>query len=94
MTTDGQSDWLIRLNHRETLQAATEALELPVDERALYGLTLAVDRKKLPLLAKRLRTFIDQIQAEFCLDPTADTVYRIQAQCFPLAEASRPKGAN
>ncbi len=83
-STDGIADPMVKLNHRETLQAAMDAVELPIDERGFYGLTMAFSQKRMPEVKVRMKKFIEELQAEFALDAEPDTVYRIGAHCFPL----------
>ncbi len=84
LSTDGVADAIVRINHKQTVEAALKAIDLPLNERGFYGLTLAINQKRLPELKQRLKKCIEEIQSEFCLDPHADTVYRINTHCFPL----------
>lgn len=85
VSTNGVADPLVRLNHRETIGAALEAIDQPLADRGFFGLTIACSRARLPEIKARLKTFVDGLHAELALDPGSDTVYRINAHCFPLA---------
>jgi uncharacterized protein (TIGR02147 family) len=85
ISSDGKTDQIVRLNHRQTVSASLDAIELPIEDRGFYGLTLAFSKRRLPQVKARLKQLIQDLQAEFALDPEADTVYRINAHCFPLS---------
>ncbi len=84
-STDGISDVIVKINHKETLNFAIDSIALPVEERGFYGLTIAINKKRFSTLKEKLKKFIFDIQTEFRSDPDADTVYRINAHCFPMA---------
>ncbi len=84
-TTNGKSDPILKLHHKESVSAAIPAIDLPIEERGFFGLTIAIDKSKVPELKARLKKFLDQVQADLACDPNANAVYRINAHCFPLA---------
>lgn len=86
-STSGQSDDFVRLNHKETVQAALTAIDLPLEKRGFFGLTIAIDPAKLPQLKSKLKSLIEEIQQDQANDPEAKEVYRIQAHCFPMTES-------
>ena len=85
-STDGRTDALLRISHKEHLTQAIEAVDQSIEERGLYGLTIAVSRARLPEVKRRLKELMDSLQADLAQDPHADRVYRIGAHVFGLAE--------
>lgn len=85
----GKTDEWIRLNHRETVGLAVQAVDWPIEERGFFGLTIAVTQTRLPELKTRISAFMGELQKDFALDPSADTVYRVNSHAYPLA--SLPK---
>lgn len=88
-TTDGTLDLLVQLNHRANLLMAADALDWPLSKRGNWGLTLAMQKKRIPELKSRLRKAMEEISNEFANDPQSDSVFRIGAYCFAQAEISK-----
>lgn len=86
ITSNGKTDVVLRIHHKEMVSAAIDCIDLPIEERGFFGLTIAVNQKQLPEIKARLKEFIDKLQDDLALDQEANTVYRINAHCFPLAE--------
>ena len=86
ISSDGKLNYLLKTNHKETLALAIPAVDLPLDERGFYGLTMAIDKKKIPEIKSKIKFFMDQLQAELALDPKANTVVRINSHVYPLTK--------
>ena len=68
-STEGVSEVFLRLNHRENLLHAVEALDEPLDQRGNWGFTLAVDKRRIPALKARLKEVMMEILEEFDVSP-------------------------
>lgn len=86
----GKTDEWIRRSHREHVALALQAVDWPIEQRGFFGVTLAFDHRRLRELKARMAAFMDDIQRDFALDPSADTVYRIHTHAFPLAQCPNP----
>jgi len=76
----------IRAYHRQSLDLARSALDdAPPAERDFQSLTLLVDSDRLEELKKRLRDFMDTLEAR-APSTSVDRLYQVQFQLFPTSE--------
>jgi uncharacterized protein (TIGR02147 family) len=91
-TIDERADALLQMSHKEHLAEAIEAVNQPLEQRGFYGLTIAVNHERLPEIKRKIKEFMDGLQADLALDPRADRVYRINSKVFSLAETPKNAG--
>lgn len=90
LTTDERTDLLLRHHHRENVQNSLPAIDLPIEKRGFYGLTIAVSDDRIPEIKKRIKEFMEGLQAELALDPKANRIMRVNAHAFPLTTDELP----
>ncbi|MBY0469708.1 TIGR02147 family protein [bacterium] len=88
-TTNEIEDPLVQMNHKMAFESAIESINGPLAERGMYGLTIAINRNRIPTLKKHLDRFIDELNAEFAYDKSSDVVLRAGAFCFIQAETPK-----
>ncbi len=82
---------VIRRYHKQHLRNAIQHLEEKTDQnsfskRNISGITIGVNRDRLDELVARVDDFLGEIAQEFTND-TADEVYHVAVQAFPLANS-------
>lgn len=81
----------IRLNHRQGLDLAEEALsQVPVESREFTSETIAMDPEDLDKFKREIRKFRSKCQ-NFANKSKKTEVFRLQIQMFPV---SKPKGGS
>jgi len=84
-TEDDVRDLAIQRYHLTMMSLGMKSLELPLEEREISGLTIAIPRADIPKLKARLREFRKEINESFTVhESTADEVYQFGFQFFPL----------
>jgi uncharacterized protein (TIGR02147 family) len=85
-TTEDIQSLAIQRFHRQMLQLAQLALNLPVADREITSLTVAMPKSKLPEVKARIRQFRESL--DLLLDGSGagegDEVYQLNVQFFPL----------
>jgi uncharacterized protein (TIGR02147 family) len=77
----------IRAFHRQIVAKAADAIDaVPMERRILGATVIAVDRRRLPELATRLRALRQEFEAEASQHDERDAVYCFSTQLFPLTE--------
>jgi uncharacterized protein (TIGR02147 family) len=83
-TTNDIPDSSIRKNSQQYIEKALYSLENhSVEERDVTGITMAIDRKKIPEAKKMIRNFRRQL-CTFLESGDQDAVYRVNIQLFPI----------
>lgn len=78
----------LKRSHRQTLEQAIEAIyEVPVNERDITSMTMAIDSKKIPQAKKLIRNFRKKMAA-FLENGPADEVYNLNIQLLPITKRS------
>lgn len=81
--TDFASSALKR-SHRQTLEQAIQSLyDVPVEDRDITSMTMAISRKRLPEAKKLIREFRKKLAA-FLEEGKADEVYNLNVQLVPV----------
>jgi uncharacterized protein (TIGR02147 family) len=80
------SDSAVRFYHEQKLdQAKRRLVDTPVDQRDFQSLTLLVDQDDLPKIKAKIRSFIQNLEAEV-MSKKVDQLYQFQVQLFPVTE--------
>ncbi len=90
-TTLGTADTAaaFRRLQRQILESALKALEeIPVEERDQSSLTIAVDRRKLPEVRRRIRDFRRSLDAFLQASGRPDSVYQLSISLYPVTRSS------
>ncbi len=74
----------IRRYHEQMIDLSRAALDLPLDQREMDGLTIDIAKKRMPELAEKIRNFRKEINEHFARYQDADEVYQLNIQLFPL----------
>lgn len=83
-TTTDIPDPALRQHHQQYIQKASFALENnSVEERDITGITMAIDKSKLPEAKKMIRTFRRQL-SKFLEGGSKNDVFRLNIQLFPI----------
>lgn len=78
----------LKRSHRQTLEQAIEAIyEVPLNERDITSMTMAIDSKKIPQAKKLIRDFRKKMAA-FLENGPADEVYNLNIQLLPITKRS------
>ena len=88
-TTDGIYSAAIRKYHQQIISKAMNSVELPVEERYLSALTVAVDKKLIPEINERIKKFrseINQLITNHSENIEPDSIYCLSTQFFALTE--------
>lgn len=89
-TSDDIASEALKRFHEEVLTLAHSSIRgVPVSERQVSGLTLAVKSQDLPRMKAAIRKFEDEFLAEFGTSEGADTVYQLETALFPLTKTVR-----
>lgn len=81
----------LKRSHRQTLEQAIEAIyEVPLNERDITSMTMAIDSKKIPQAKKLIRDFRKKMAA-FLENGPADEVYNLNIQLLPITRRN-PRG--
>ena len=76
---------------REMGEFAVKALDLPLSERDMSGVTMGITRKAYEQIKKEIVDFRRRIVAIASADDDAEQVYRLNLQLFPLSERLKKK---
>lgn len=77
----------IKIYHQQNLEMASSALtSFKVKEREFTSLTLPIKKSNIPKAKELIRRFIDEFD-EIIEDESGDSVYQLNLQFFPVAEA-------
>lgn len=91
-TSDEVASIVVRNFNRKMIALAGEALDrYPRNERYARGFTLGISLKTYDAILAEMKNFNDRVAQLVVDDTTADKVYQLNLQLFPLA--SRPGGA-
>lgn len=88
------SDEFTTLAHRkmqsQILERAIQALEeIPLSERDQSSLTLALDRRQLPELRERIKSFRRSLLAFQETSERVDQIYQLSFACFPVLKPQK-----
>lgn len=76
---------LVRSFHREMIAKALEAIdELPAERRQNFGLTMPLSAEQYEEAMRDVSEFVDELSAKFSTEPSAEQVYQLNFQMFPL----------
>lgn len=75
----------IQRAHREALQKAEVALDLPPEERDFTLVVMSASADQMPLIRKKIRAFQDELD-ELCAQGSCEEVYQINVQFFPVSD--------
>lgn len=82
-----KADLAVRLYHTEMLEKARVAMlktaQSDFEKREISGMTLAINKEKLPLAKKKINKFKREMAKLLCDDQTSD-VYQLSVQFFSL----------
>ena len=88
-TTDGISSAALRKSHKESILQAAETLDnVPVDERDITSMTMAIDPAKLPLAKKLIRDFRYRL-ADLLECGARTEVYNLNVQLVPVSKKEK-----
>jgi uncharacterized protein (TIGR02147 family) len=73
--------------HRSTIEAASEALDLPLDRREFQSFSMAMRRDKIPLAKEMIRKFRSQFVKAVGAESDGDEVFQMCIQFFQLTES-------
>jgi uncharacterized protein (TIGR02147 family) len=86
-TTHDVDSVALKLSHKQSLQQAIEALdEVPVFERDITSITMAVDTSKLPLAKEMIRQFRRKLCALLENSSSRNEVYNLNVQLVPVSK--------
>jgi uncharacterized protein (TIGR02147 family) len=87
ITTEPEVESLAVLNlHKQAGELALKSLEeLPKDQRNVTGLTLGISKQVYERICKEIEVFRSRLLQMAEADETADSVYQINFQFFPLS---------
>lgn len=72
---------------KNILGLAGQAIDnVPYEDRVQSSMTLAVSKKKIPLLRKRVRKFLAELEKELEADEDRDEVYQLTSAIFPVSK--------
>ena len=71
---------------RQMGEFAVKALDLPLSERDMSGLTMGLTRRAYEKIRKEIADFRRRIVAIASEDDETEQVYRLNLQLFPLSE--------
>ncbi|MCB0403781.1 MAG: TIGR02147 family protein [Bdellovibrionales bacterium] len=83
-TADDIKNLSVRKFQRTMIKRALEAIFMPVQQREITGLTLAVAKNQLPELKRRIRQFREELDEFAGASGTPDEVFQLNVQLFPL----------
>ncbi len=79
----------LRKSHRQDLQRAIAALDgIPLDERDITSMTMAIDPRRLPEAKARIKQFRKDMAA-FLESGVATEVYSLNVQLIPISKKSK-----
>lgn len=89
-TADEVESLFVRNFHRAMSELAVKKItELPKEEREVGGLTLPLSKKSFDLLREKIRRFNEEIQIQFSHEKSAESVYHVNLQAFPVLKIPR-----
>jgi uncharacterized protein (TIGR02147 family) len=92
-TEDDVRDLAIRRYHQSMMDLGVKSLTLPLEEREIGGLTIAIPKTDIPRLKERLREFRRELNESFSVhEATADEVFQFGFQLFPLTRKPNENG--
>ena len=91
MTTTEVPSAALRRSHRQSLEQAIDALEgVPLEERDVTSMTMAIDPKKLPMAKALIREFRFKL-AELLETGRRTEVYNLNLQLIPVTKKEKKK---
>lgn len=88
-TSDDIASEALKRFHEEALALAREAIRsIPLKERQISGITLAVKAQDVSRMKEFLRNMEDEFCAEFERPAEGDSVYQLHTALFPLTKSS------
>lgn len=85
-TSEDVNSSALRKAHAEEMKLASlKQDQIDVSERDFGSLTVAIEKKKIPQIKKKMREFITQLEKSF-ESQSSDEVYMLTYQMFPLTE--------
>lgn len=89
MTGNDVPSAALRRSHRQSLEQAVDALEsVPIDERDITSMTMAIDPKKLPLAKELIRKFRFDLAALLETGKRTE-VYNLNVQLIPVTKKEK-----
>ncbi|OGR04053.1 MAG: hypothetical protein A2284_12290 [Deltaproteobacteria bacterium RIFOXYA12_FULL_61_11] len=89
-TPDEEINLALRSFHKKVMELGMAALNQPLDEREFRGLTIAVNRDRLPQIKERLKRFVKELNDELSQERAPDSVYQLGLQFIPLTRSLPP----
>jgi uncharacterized protein (TIGR02147 family) len=86
-SSDGKLDFVLQDFHRRMIEEALAAIDRPLEQRNLAGVTLAIRKADLPAALDAIREFRRKFNFDFSADRDADEVWELNLQFFRLAQA-------
>jgi uncharacterized protein (TIGR02147 family) len=85
-TSDGIASAALRKSHRESILQAADCLEtIPLEERDITSITMAIDSAKIPLAKSLIREFRYKM-ADLLESGQTDEVYNLNIQLVPVTK--------
>lgn len=85
-TTDDIPSKALRQHHTQMIKNAVRSIEeIPVQQREIRGMTMAVPTNKMPVAKNLIRQFTEDM-ARLMSDGSLDQVYQLNVQFFPLSK--------
>lgn len=86
LTQNEMPDAAVRFYHEQKLEHAKKQLtQTPASEREYQSLTLLIDRDELPKIKRKIRDFVQALEAEIA-SKKVNQLYQFQVQLFPVSE--------
>jgi uncharacterized protein (TIGR02147 family) len=84
-TTHDLESVALRISHRQTIAQTLEALDtVPLEQRDVTSMTMAIDRKRLPRAKQMIKKFRRELSTFLESGDCKDEVYNINIQLVPL----------
>lgn len=80
---------ILRDFHKQHLDLAKQAIDLPPELRTVCGTTISIPQAKAEEFQRKVLEFMQNLQNEMNVSDRPDSVYRVQAQVFPLARLQK-----
>jgi uncharacterized protein (TIGR02147 family) len=72
--------------HQKMIQLALEALDKPVEQRGMNGLTFSITKDKVSEIKAKIREFRRELNETYSQTSDGELVYQLNVQFFPLTE--------
>ena len=90
-TEEDVANLCVRKFHGKMLDFAKSALDSPVQDREITGLTFAIAKKHLPALKEKIRQFREEMDQYAASLGGEDEVYQLNLQLFPVTKRVEKK---